>query len=1303
MRGKLFYRILIVIVAITLIHTKIFSQASNFGCETGVSGSSTYVPTFNINLTSSPSASVTQSITIPPSGYGECCGQADNYNCFVLAVTLNSNAQGVQFNLGGASGNASIWYSNCSTGPYNIGYTFCVSGAGPHYFTFCRTGSTDYSVIIKSIPTPSNSGNVITADGCTDQLIAYGLQESSITWNSISPGTIGQYNNYLSNMQGGNQGTSGITYTNQDSVLVTPQPGYPSIIQYQLCGNTVGTVCAASVPYCATVSVKIVPTIGVSISPTNPIICSSNPTITANVTGGQAPFTYLWSGPSNNGATTSSIVPTVIGTYTVTVVDATGCPGVSSSTTVLAAPVTIGTSNQTLCLNQNSIPTSFTSSNINTTFSWTNNNTSTGIPASGTGNLPSYPLTGVGTSTITVTPTLYGCQGASSTFTITVNPLPNVDAGPNQLICSNSITSVTAIGGISYVWSPSVSNGVNFTATTQGNYTVTATGSNGCQNTDFLTITFDNINPTASNPSPVTVQCLTNVPAPDPTVVTDESDNLGTPTVTWISDTPSGSCPAIISRVYRVQDQCGNFINVTQTITVLPSTSPTVPSNGSSTVGCVSNAQIQPVSPSVTDICGNTITPIVTSTVTPICEGTKIWTFVYTDCAGNTSTWTYTYTIDYSGGLIAPSNGSSTVSCPADATDPGAPANITDACGRTVTAVLVGQDNPTPQCEGTVVWRYRYTACDGTTTADWTYTYTIDLPLFTIPFANGSSTVNCPVDAVDPGSPGVVQDQCGNILTPVITAPAVVGCAGGTMDWVYTYTDCAGNTLDWIYSYTIDMSPFVLSDADGSSTVSCPSDAQVQPVYPVVNDLCGNQVIPTITAPALLACEGNMVWTFVYTDCAGNTDTWTYTYTIDYSGGLTAPSNGSSTVSCPSQATDPGAPANITDACGRVVIPVLIGSVNVSNPNACGGDKVWTYRYTACDGTTIADWSYTYTIDDNIPPTASNPVNIIVECPEDIPLPDPLVVIDENDNCGPVTVSWIGDQINNAGCPIVTRTYSISDLCGNSISVTQIIEVQDNLPPAVTLQDTIFSSNGDIPSIDINSITGITDNCSGILTVSFISETIEGVCPKVIDRIYHVTDPCGNTTAVTQTIVTASSLFPVNANFSFNPQSISTINSGVQFLNSSTGANSYLWIFGDGTTATQFEPYHTYNSDDCNGYLVSLIASDGNCVDTTTQIIQCTEEAIFYVPNAFTPDADQYNNTFYPVFTSGFDPYNFEMLIFNRWGELVFESHNVNYGWDGSYQNGRKVQDGVFTWKISYQYKNSGYKNILVGHVTLIR
>jgi gliding motility-associated-like protein len=98
-----------------------------------------------------------------------------------------------------------------------------------------------------------------------------------------------------------------------------------------------------------------------------------------------------------------------------------------------------------------------------------------------------------------------------------------------------------------------------------------------------------------------------------------------------------------------------------------------------------------------------------------------------------------------------------------------------------------------------------------------------------------------------------------------------------------------------------------------------------------------------------------------------------------------------------------------------------------------------------------------------------------------------------------------------------------------------------------------------------------------------------------------------------------------------------------------------------------------------------------------------SEEVIYWVPNTFTPDGDQFNQTFKPVLYSGYDPYDYDFFIFNRWGELIWESHNVSFGWDGSYNEGRKCPDGVYTWKMNLKTMNNDEKIQVLGHVTLIR
>jgi gliding motility-associated-like protein len=94
------------------------------------------------------------------------------------------------------------------------------------------------------------------------------------------------------------------------------------------------------------------------------------------------------------------------------------------------------------------------------------------------------------------------------------------------------------------------------------------------------------------------------------------------------------------------------------------------------------------------------------------------------------------------------------------------------------------------------------------------------------------------------------------------------------------------------------------------------------------------------------------------------------------------------------------------------------------------------------------------------------------------------------------------------------------------------------------------------------------------------------------------------------------------------------------------------------------------------------------------------------VPNTFTPDDDGYNETFKPIFTVGFNPYEYDFFIFNRWGQIVFESHNSEVGWNGSYGSNHEiqiVQDGTYTWLIRYRLsEGNGYRKV-TGHVNVIR
>jgi gliding motility-associated-like protein len=101
-------------------------------------------------------------------------------------------------------------------------------------------------------------------------------------------------------------------------------------------------------------------------------------------------------------------------------------------------------------------------------------------------------------------------------------------------------------------------------------------------------------------------------------------------------------------------------------------------------------------------------------------------------------------------------------------------------------------------------------------------------------------------------------------------------------------------------------------------------------------------------------------------------------------------------------------------------------------------------------------------------------------------------------------------------------------------------------------------------------------------------------------------------------------------------------------------------------------------------------------------IIVVNNEPIYYIPNTFTPDGDLYNENFKPVFSAGIDIYQYKLLIYNRWGEIIFESNNPEVGWDGTY-GGVLVNQGMYIYQISYKELTKDKRGVVNGHFNLLR
>lgn len=177
------------------------------------------------------------------------------------------------------------------------------------------------------------------------------------------------------------------------------------------------------------------------------------------------------------------------------------------------------------------------------------------------------------------------------------------------------------------------------------------------------------------------------------------------------------------------------------------------------------------------------------------------------------------------------------------------------------------------------------------------------------------------------------------------------------------------------------------------------------------------------------------------------------------------------------------------------------------------------------------------------------------------------------------------------------------------------------------------------------------------------------------------------------------------ADFFATPDELSSLNAATKMENLTTGAATYRWDFGDGSEESMAtNPEHTYPFEKGGNYRITLIArSEFGCQDTAYNTVYVKGENIFYIENAFTPDGDLFNETFRPVFSAGLDIYDYHLVIYNRWGEIVFESYDATMGWNGTYGGTRQAPAGTYVWSIEFGDRSSDEKHKHNGHVNLIR
>ena len=1012
--------------------------------------------------------------------------------------------------------------------------------------------------------------------------------------------------------------------------------------------------------------------------------------------------TTLWDfgdGTTGTGDTVTHTY-TIPGTYNVTlnVTVPGGCSGSAiHQVSIYPTPNVVQPPNQTLCNGASTTAVNFSGSLANTVFNWTNDNTSIGLPASGTGNIAAFTAINTGnttvTATITVTPVHLTCSGTAQTFTITVHPTPNVIRPANQTVCNGILTNAInfsgAIAATTFSWtnnntSIGLAAGGNgniaaFTATNTGNTPVTATitvtpSASGCPGSpETFTIT---VNPTPNVAQPAS-QTLCNGATTNPVNFTGSVTGSS---FSWTNNNTSIGLPASGNGNIAAftATNTGNTA-VTATITVTPSASgcPGLPLTFTITVNPTPNVA-QPASQTICN--GATTNPV---NFTGAVTGTQF-------------SWT---------------NNNSSIGLPAVGTG-NIPAFVaTNATNTAVTATIT----VTPSAVG----------CAGTPE---TFTITV----------NPTPDVNRPPD----------QSLCNASTTNAVNFSGSV--AGTIFNWTNNNTTIGlaasgmGNIAPFTainYLNTVNLATIAVTpDASGCAGT---------PEYFYIN------VKPTpdvVQPPNQELCSGAPTNAIIFSGAVtGTTYSWTNTGTIiglpaSGSGNIpsfTASSNGAYTAVAGITVTPSAAGCNGPSKIFSITVNPVPSIAQPTNQSLCNGattnavaftgtlSNVSTYTWTNSDpsiglpasgtgnipafaavntGNTAITATITVTPSTSLCPGSARSFTITVH-------PTPAVVVSNDMNVclgstaqlsasGASQYTWTpstGLSCTTCSNPVATPTSSVKYIVRgqsafgcfafDSVSLTVIRPFQ----MLVTPNDTLC----------IGESTGL--RASGANSYLWSP-------PQGLNRV-DIADPVATPATTTLYRVVGYDGFGCFTDTNFVKITVGprpTLNLGAD-ITTTTGTTltfnpvtqngpivSWTWTPTTGLSCSSC-PNPSVTVKD-NSYYILNIKNNYGCItnDTIFIFVFCKSAQVF-IPNAFTPDGDGLNDILM-VRGKGIIVKTFR--IFNRWGELVFEKTNFNpndpkYGWDGKVRGVPATPD-VFVYTAEVICDN-GVIYTYKGNTTLLK
>lgn len=1044
----------------------------------------------------------------------------------------------------------------------------------------------------------------------------------------------------------------------------------------------------------------------VTITSTTNVTCygGSDGAATASVSGGKAPFTYMWlpSGGNNPSATNLTA-----GSYTITVKDANGCTAADTTDPEITQPTELA------------ITTTVTPIKC-----YGEHNGSAEVLAMG--GTPGYSYKWLpGTSTTTIASNLAAgsytvevtdarnCKQSASVILEQPDTLTSSITGVSDINCFNDITgeaSVDVKGGTpnyNYNWMPSGGNGPTAFNLPAGSYTVTIVDDHACTTASSVLISQPGQALSATAVS-TNINCF--------------GDNTGTAAVTVTGGTRAytyswtPSVPTATDSVAVKLRANTYFVKVVDA------------------KGCETNIAIPVTQPP--QLTGELL---VTNPTCGFQNGSII-----SQLTGGTQPYKYLWSPDSSkyASILGLRPGTYGL-------------DVTDAKGCALTLYATLEDNPPPvpsvfqiqnvSCfgkndgkiilkidKGTKPFKINWSPYGG----DSIYANNLVAGIYTATVVDSlgcEASILAKVEQPSPVNLSLVSSsdvRCYNESN----GKATVLATGGTPNYFYYWlpinastpekTDLAAGT------YTVQVTDLNNCKSSVSIYIDQPPPF-VSAVTEVIDNRCYGDSLGSIS---VLAKGGVVPYTYIWNTTpvqAGNTATHlsigNYKVTITDANGCKTEQD--TTIAQPTQIITV-AGTNDTICLGQEVtlnataqggvgdyyyIWNPTDSVNfgtlITKPTVNTTYTVTAYDRNGCAGTkdTVSAFLYSLT-GANVDVMANSPI-----CPgQSTPLS-----LKTSGPTGKLTYLWNNNLGTSPGPFKVTlyqpNTYivTVTNQCGTSVtdSIRILITPQPSL--VMTTDKNELCTPGSIQFTDAS----VTGNVNDPI-ISWLWDFGDGTTSTLKNPVHAFTQP--GQYPVTLKIRTGGGCTsnnggaPILIDAHPTPEAEFVVNKTVLDLpydelkctNRSKGATGYNWDFGDGATSVEENPAHVYTLID--EYAVRLIVNNQfRCLDTSVVRVRTDADIIF--PNVFTPNklgssAGHYdiksltNDVFFP-YTSGVVSY--KLQIFDRWGELIFESFDVNIGWDGYYK-GKLCEQGVYIWKADVKLSNGKTFN-KTGDVTLLK